>query len=51
MRDGPIITDCEDFDLAIESFKVDLKTLPVIIPTIKYNELMKIQERLFIKEL
>ena len=39
MRDGPIITDCEDYDLAIESFKVDLKTLPVIIPTIKYNEL------------
>ena len=51
MRDGPIITDCEDYDMAIESFKVDLKTLPVIIPTIKYNELMKIQERLFIKEL
>ena len=25
--------------MAIESFKVDLKTLPVIIPTIKYNEL------------
>ena len=39
MRDGPIITDWEDYDLAIESFKVDLKTLPVIIPTIKYNEL------------
>jgi hypothetical protein len=39
MRDGAIITDCEDYDLAIESFKVDLKTLPVIIPTIKYNEL------------
>jgi hypothetical protein len=38
MRDGAIITDCEDYDLAIESFKVDLKTLPVIIPTIKYNE-------------
>jgi len=39
MRDGPIITDCEDYDMAIESFKVDLKTLPVIILTIKYNEL------------
>jgi len=39
MRDGPIITYCEDYDMAIESFKVDLKTLPVIIPTIKYNEL------------
>jgi hypothetical protein len=25
--------------LAIESFKFDLKTLPAIIPTIKYNEL------------
>jgi hypothetical protein len=25
--------------MAIESYKVDLKTLPVIIPTIKYNEL------------
>ena len=39
MRDGAIITDCEDYDLAIEFIKVDLKTLPVIIPTIKYNEL------------
>ena len=39
IRDGAIITDCEDCDLAIESFKIDLKRLPVIIPTIKYNEL------------
>jgi hypothetical protein len=39
MRDSPIIQDCEKYDMAIESFKLYLKTLPVIIPTIKYNEL------------
>ena len=34
-RDGPIISKCEDYDFAIENFKIDLKTLPVFIPTIR----------------
>jgi len=34
-RDSPIISKCEDYDFAIENFKIDLKTLPVFIPTIR----------------
>ena len=34
-RDEPIIEKCEDYDFAIENFKIDLKTLPVFIPTIR----------------
>ena len=41
MRGSPIIVGCQDYDMAIESFKIDLKTLPVIIPIIKYNEINK----------
>jgi len=36
-RDGPIIENCEDYDFSIENFKIDLKTLPVFIPTIRSN--------------
>ena len=35
---SPLIINCEQYDLCISSFKVDLKTLPVFIPTIKYSE-------------
>ena len=34
-RSEPIISKCEDYDFAIENFKIDLKTLPVFIPTIR----------------
>jgi hypothetical protein len=37
-KPDPIIKTCENYEFAIESFKLDLKTLPVIIPTIKYDE-------------
>ena len=36
-KPDPLIKNCEDYEFAIESFKLDLKTLPVIIPTIKYD--------------
>jgi hypothetical protein len=36
-RDVALITDCEDYDFAIENFKIDLKTLPSFIPTIRTN--------------
>lgn len=36
-RSVPLIENCEDYDLSIENFKVDLKTLPTFIPTIKYS--------------
>ena len=34
-RSEPIISKCEDYDFAIENFKLDLKTLAVFIPTIR----------------
>jgi hypothetical protein len=37
-RDGPLITNCQDYDMSIANFKVDLKTLPTFIPTIKYAD-------------
>jgi len=38
-RSEPIISKCEDYDFAIENFKIDLKTLAVFIPTIRvYND-------------
>ncbi len=37
-RTSPLITNCENYDMSIANFKVDLKTLPVFIPTIKYSE-------------
>lgn len=37
-RLSPLITNCEDYDLSIENFKVDLKTLPTFIPTIRYSD-------------
>lgn len=36
-RDGGLITNCEDYEMSIANFKVDLKTLPLFLPTIKYN--------------
>ena len=36
-RDVALITSCEDYDFAIENFKIDLKTLPAFIPTIRTN--------------
>jgi len=35
-RDSPIISKCEDYDFAIENFKIDLKSLPVMVPTIRF---------------
>lgn len=37
-RGAPLITNCEDYDLSIENFKVDLKTLPTFVPTIRYSD-------------
>ena len=36
-RDGALIRNCEDYDMSIANFKVDLKTLPTFIPTIRYS--------------
>ena len=36
-RDSPIISKCEDYDFAIENFKIDLKSLPVMVPTIRFH--------------
>ena len=35
-RDGPLIKNCQDYDMSIANFKVDLKCLPTFIPTIRY---------------
>lgn len=37
-RDSPLIENCQDYDLAISNFKVDLKCLPTFIPTIRYSD-------------
>ena len=36
-RKVPIIQNTEEYDMAVESAMFDLKTLPIFIPTIKYN--------------
>ena len=36
-RKVPIIQNTEEYMMAVESAMFDLKTLPVFIPTIKYN--------------
>ena len=36
-RDGALIRNCEDYDMSIANVKVDLKTLPTFIPTIRYS--------------
>jgi hypothetical protein len=36
-RDSPLIRNCQDYDLSIANFKVDLKCLPTFIPTIRYS--------------
>jgi hypothetical protein len=33
----PLLEDSENYEMAVTSAKIDLKTLPVFIPTIKYN--------------
>ena len=38
VRDSPILTNAQDYEIAIENFKVDTKTLPAFIPTIRQNE-------------
>jgi hypothetical protein len=35
VRDIPILKNTEDYEVAIETFKIDTKTLPVFIPTIR----------------
>ena len=37
-RDSPLIENCQDYDLAISNFKIDLKCLPTFIPTIRYSD-------------
>ena len=37
-RDGPLISNCQDYKLAIVNFKLDTKSLPVFIPVIEYDE-------------
>ena len=37
-RDGPLIKNCQDYDMSIANFKVDLKCLPTFIPTIRYSD-------------
>ena len=37
VRDGPIIENTQEYDFSIENFKLDLKSLPVFIPTIRSN--------------
>ena len=36
-RKVPIIQNTEEYEMAVESAMFDLKTLPIFIPTIKYN--------------
>jgi hypothetical protein len=36
-RQSSIIENCSDWDIAIDNFKMDLKTLPQFIPTIRAN--------------
>jgi len=36
-RKAPIIQNTEEYEMAVESAMFDLKTLPIFIPTIKYN--------------
>jgi len=38
IRDSAILTNTQDYEIAIENFKVDTKTLPSFIPTIRQNE-------------
>ena len=34
----PLLEDSENYEMAVTSAKIDLKSLPVFIPTIKYND-------------
>jgi hypothetical protein len=36
-RDSPILNNTDDYEFSIENFKLDLKTLPTFIPTIRSN--------------
>jgi hypothetical protein len=36
-RKVSLIPNAEEYEVAVESCMIDLKTLPVFIPTIKYN--------------
>ena len=37
VRDSAILTNTQDYDLAIENFKLDTKTIPMFIPSIRPN--------------
>lgn len=36
-RDSPLLVNTQDYEFSIENFKLDLKTLPTFIPTIRSN--------------